>query len=159
MDALDPQLANRRAISGQPIKLVFQIVDASISFPADVFDERMERGGDRGNHLSFALPTFRARRSMMPVIFLIKPSSLGVGVRAATAEATAITAVMIWKIPSLCSEMYSIMSLSESPAKQLPVRVCVRKVPSSSCVLVGEGQLRVIDEGDLCRVSIKREPS
>mgnify|MGYP003111655995 CR=1 FL=1 len=93
MDALDPQLARRRAISGQPIKLILQIVDASISFPADVFDERMERGGDSCNHLSFALPTLRARRSMMRVIFLMMPSSLGVGVRAATAEANAITAV------------------------------------------------------------------
>lgn len=92
----------------------------------------------------------------MRVIFLMMPSSFGVGVRAATAEATAITAVMIWKMPSLFSEMYSIMSLSESPADELPVRVCVCEVPRSSCVFVGEGELRVIDEGDLCRVSVKR---
>ena len=94
MDALDPQLAKSRAISGQPIKLILQIVEASIPFPSDIFNERIKSGGEGCDHLSFALPTFKASKSIKRLIFLMIPSSFGVGVRAAIAEAAAITAVI-----------------------------------------------------------------
>ena len=45
-------------------------------------------------YLSFAWPTFIAKRSMAELIFAIKPSSLGVGVTAAITEQALIIAVM-----------------------------------------------------------------
>ena len=41
---LDPQLASRRAISGQPIKLILKIVKAGVPLESDVLDVGIKGG-------------------------------------------------------------------------------------------------------------------
>ena len=109
---LDPQLAKRRAISGQPIKLVLKIVKARITFESDVLDVGIECSGQESDecaHLLLALPTFRASHEMTLDTRRTHLLSDSFGVIAATSEATAITLAAICRSDSAFSVMYWIM--------------------------------------------------
>lgn len=95
---LDPQLASRRAISGQPIKLIVKIVEAGVTLESDVFDVGIECSGQESDecaHLLFALPTFRASHDTTAEARETHLLSLSLGVNVATREATAITLAAI----------------------------------------------------------------
>ena len=109
---LDPQLASRRAISGQPIKLIFQRVDACIPLESDVFDVGIECSSQESNecaHLLFALPTLRANHEITDETRVTHLLSLSFGVNVATREATAITPAAICNRVSTFSVIYSII--------------------------------------------------
>ena len=112
---LDPQLANRRAISGQPIKLIFQSVNACIPLESDVFDVGIECSGQKSDecaHLLLALPTFRASHEMTAETRETHLLSLSFGVNVATREATAMTLAAICNKLSTFSVMYSIIGVT-----------------------------------------------
>ena len=95
---LDPQLASRRAISGQPIKLILKIVEARVPLESDVLDVGIECSGQESNecaHLLLAFPTFRASHEMTDETRVTHLLSLSFGVNVATREATAITLAAI----------------------------------------------------------------
>jgi len=95
---LEPQLASRTAISGQPIKLILKIIEARVPFESDVFDVGIKGSGQESNecaHLLFALPTFRASHEMTAEARETHLLSLSFGVNVATREATAITLAAI----------------------------------------------------------------
>ena len=95
---LDPQLASRRAISGQPIKLILKIVEAGVTLESDVFNVGIEGGSQESDecaHLLLALPTFRASHEMTAEARETHLLSLSFGVNVATREATAITLAAI----------------------------------------------------------------
>tara|TARA_R100000742_G_C4237578_1_gene57898 strand:+ start:46 stop:390 length:345 start_codon:yes stop_codon:yes gene_type:complete len=97
-DTLDPQLAKRRAISGQPIKLVLKIVKACVTLESDVLDVGIEGGSQESDewlHLLFALPTFRASHEITAEARETHLLSLSFGVNVATREATAMTLAAI----------------------------------------------------------------
>lgn len=111
-DTLDPQLAKRRAISGQPIKLILKIVKARITLESNVLDVGIECSGQESYecaHLLLALPTFRASHEMTLDTRCTHLLSDSFGVIAATSEATAITLAAICRSDSAFSVMYWIM--------------------------------------------------
>ena len=112
---LDPQLANRRAVSGQPIKLIFQRVDACIPLESDVFDVGIKCSGQESDecaHLLLALPTLRASHDTTAEARETHLLSLSLGVNVATREATAITLAAICNRVSTFSVIYSIIGVT-----------------------------------------------
>ena len=108
-DTLDPQLAKRRAISGQPIKLILKIVKAGVPLESDVLDVGIEGCGQKSDewlHLLFALPTLRANHEITDETRVTHLLSLSFGVNVATREATAMTLAAICNRVSTFSVMY-----------------------------------------------------
>ena len=109
---LDPQLASRRAISGQPIKLIVKIVEAGVTLESDVFNVGIEGGSQESDecaHLLLALPTLRASHEMTAETRETHLLSLSFGVNVATREATAMTLAAICNKLSTFSVIYSII--------------------------------------------------